>query len=213
MAEDDPPPLGGGLIKGVAPRPPFDESSQNYEAVGRLITAYANAEGALHQLARHLTGLSDEKARVLFAGMRVSDITDRVRALVRLNKTDSETAADIEACLVQLNEIASRRHSLVHRGSIFVFGVLLVNNVSTAKTMEGIEQETFRHAELKDMTSDCENIYLRLTQIVRPIDGSPEFSAGLRQPWRYKPARPKAQNQSRQKGSGSQKPPPDASQG
>jgi hypothetical protein len=209
MAKDNSP-SQGGLLDLLGPAP-FDESGQNYEAVGRLITAYANAEGALHQLARHLTGLSDDKARVLFAGMRVGDITDRIRALVRLNKTPNETAANIEACLVQLAEIASRRHSLVHRGSIFVFGTLFVSNVSTAKTTEGIEEEHFSYADLTNMALDCYQIYLRIMRVIHPFN--PAFVPLPHQPWRYKPAQPKAQNQSRRKDRGSQSPPPGTSRG
>jgi hypothetical protein len=208
---DNDPLVRQGILNALA-SPPFDESSQNYEAVGRFITAYANAEGALHEFARYLTGLSDEKARVLFANMRLSDITDRIRALMRLNKTEAETAANVEECLVQLNEIASRRHSLVHRGSIFVFGRLVVTNASTAKTIGGIEQEHFDHTDLQNLASDCRQIFLRLTQIIEPSTPDPTASL-LRGPWRYKPAEPKAQNRPRQKAPGSQRPPPDASQG
>jgi len=182
-------------MKRALTAPPFEESARNYEAVGRFITSYANAEDALHQLARHLTGLSDDKARVLFAGMRMSDLTDRIRAFVRLNKTEFNTATEIEACLVQLNEIAKRRHALVHRGSVFIFGVLLVSNVGTAKTIASIENERFEYADLTNMDLDCVQICLRLMQIFQPLTSDPAFVEVLRQPWRYKPTRPKAQNQ------------------
>jgi hypothetical protein len=64
--------------------PPFDESKQNYEALGRFITSYAHAEASLHELSRKPTGLSDEKARVLFAGMRLSVLHAITRSPVTL---------------------------------------------------------------------------------------------------------------------------------
>jgi hypothetical protein len=43
------------------------EDTPYFAAVGRFIVEYAAAEAAAHLLARHLSGLSDEKARIISA--------------------------------------------------------------------------------------------------------------------------------------------------
>ena len=51
-----------GLAKG--------SDKTHYEALGRFVASFANVEGIVHVLARKVSGLSDEKARILFGGMR-----------------------------------------------------------------------------------------------------------------------------------------------
>jgi hypothetical protein len=64
---------------------PLKESTALYEAVGRFVTAYANAETAVHMVARHLSGLSDQKARVTFSRMGLNEVTERIRGFVRID--------------------------------------------------------------------------------------------------------------------------------
>jgi hypothetical protein len=52
----------------------------SFEALGRFVTAYATAESGVHILARTLSGLADEKARIVFGGMRLTDAIDCIRA-------------------------------------------------------------------------------------------------------------------------------------
>jgi hypothetical protein len=101
----------GGLLGPLAP-PPIDEETSHCEALGRFITAYATAEAAVHILARKLSGLSDEKARAIFARMGMEDVMERARAMMRADKTERKIFADVDACFVQLKLIAKCRHKL-----------------------------------------------------------------------------------------------------
>jgi hypothetical protein len=58
------------------------ESVPYFAKVGRFIVAYAAAESMMHMLARHLSGLDDRKARIIFGGMPLRDLTERVRQMM-----------------------------------------------------------------------------------------------------------------------------------
>ncbi|HEX7563032.1 MAG TPA: hypothetical protein VF396_07220, partial [Bradyrhizobium sp.] len=66
-----------GAVPGAVPE--IKPDTPHYEALGRFVTTFATAEAAVHLLARHLSGLSDEKARIIFGGMRLPDISDIIR--------------------------------------------------------------------------------------------------------------------------------------
>lgn len=82
---------------------PTDKS--HYEMLGRFIAAFAHAEGAVHLVARELSGLPGDRARILFGGMRLSDVVDRLRQFINLDETNPETFAEIDDCLTQLTKI------------------------------------------------------------------------------------------------------------
>jgi hypothetical protein len=198
--------------------PPSNDKT-HYEALGRFLAAFANVEGILHVVARKLSGLSEEKARIVFASMRLSDVTDRIRNFIQLDradksKTTEETFADIEACLDQLRHIAIRRHNLVHRGATYFAGTFISSNSMIAKTLAGIESETILEKTLKDMHLDCGTIFLRLSYVVDATPRNDRWLNALRQRlWLYKP--PPANNETPppHEVSGSQKRQPRASRG
>jgi hypothetical protein len=170
-----------------------------YTAVGQFITAFASAEAAVHLIARWLTGLSDEKARAIFNGMRLTDLTDRVRAMMRIDNLDPKITSEIEACLVQLDVITDERHKLVHRSTSYVEGKLLVTNSLTAKSKTAILFDHFDEMQISAMYGDCLVICLRLAKFFGPKESEFDLSAVLHRPWRYKPARPKPPKTKRQK--------------
>jgi hypothetical protein len=60
------------------------EDTPYFAALGRFITQYAAAEAGVHLLCRHLSGLSDDKARALISGMRLR-VTNALTAKSALN--------------------------------------------------------------------------------------------------------------------------------
>jgi len=178
--------------------PEIKPDTPHYEAVGRFVTSFATAEAAVHMLARHISGLSDQKARIVFGGMRLPDLSEIIRQITRIDSLVTNIQAEIEACLTQIGLIAKRRHMIVHRSSNFFDGKLLVTNVLTTKSLKSTESEVFEIQEMSDMQSDCMRIYLRLAKIF-----SPEKHRDQRKPlvesfvygeWRYKPVPPKTPN-------------------
>jgi hypothetical protein len=77
----NPPPLG--ILGSLPPLQPTPENEPYFAALGRFIVSYAMAEHQVHLLARHLSRLSDAKGRIIFSSMRLSDLSERVRGLLR----------------------------------------------------------------------------------------------------------------------------------
>ena len=192
---------------------PGEHEADYYESLGRFITAYASAEAAVHELTRWVSKLSEAKARGIFAGMRLGDLTDRIRAMLRTDKADPALYAEIDTCLIQLDLIGDERNKLVHRSVSFVDGKLSVTNAYTAKTKDGIEFHTFSRTDLDNMKWDCDCIFWRLIKIVHPFFGSiPDAMVEfVMRSWRYKPAQPKTPKKPRQKGPAKRPPRPAAS--
>lgn len=194
MAE--PSPLEKLLLSGP---PPIRPDTPHYEAVGRFVTWFANAETSVHVLARKLSGMPDKKARIIFGGMRLADLTDVVRAMARLDKLPQGDYDEIDACLTQLNLIGSKRHALVHRSSNFFDNRIVVTNIQNSKSLESFEVDAFTVDQLADMQTDLSRILLRIRYIADPNDfdnaNAIEMVQLMRtQPWLYKHIPPKPRN-------------------
>src|ERR1700746_1894806 len=80
----------------------WPESGPGYfAALGLMITAYAMAEAGVNCHARSLSGLPDAKARAIFGRMRLPDLTDLVRQMMRINETPDDICQEVDACLAQ----------------------------------------------------------------------------------------------------------------
>ena len=174
------------------------DDKAHFQALGNFVMAYSNAEGMVHVLARKMSGLTDEKARVLFAGMRLGDVIDRLRQFARVDKIDEETYSEIDACLTQLVHISDLRHKLVHRGAAYFAGALIISNSMTARSIDHGETDIVDVFRLRNLTDDAGAIYLRLSFIADPDNTDRTLAAGLKsRPWRYKYVPPKPPNQKR----------------
>jgi hypothetical protein len=182
----------------------WPESEPGYFAeLGRMIAAYATAEAGVHCLVRYLSGLRDDKARAIFGRMRLPDLTDLVRQMMRMNETPDDIYQEVDACLVQLKAIADQRHKLVHRMVEYAGSHLSVSNLLTAKSFAAIERDVFSQRDLLNMNGDCIAIFHRLLRVIQPDgpDLGPEFPAFIRAPWRYKPTQ-RGSGKKQRRGSG-----------
>lgn len=172
----------------------FDpEQDYAYALMGRFMAEYARTEAYVHYLTRCRSGLNDETGRIAFAGMRLGDLTERLRGFIRLAEKEPGEYQDIDACLVQLKLVGKARHSLAHR-YVTVWKELL--SASTVYTSKGKhEEETYSLIQLEEMIDDCQRIRER---ILRHTDGEarrkerhdPTWLPTLFAPWRYKPLEP-----------------------
>lgn len=166
-----------------------------YAVIGRLVVEYARAETYVNLLARHLLG-NDHAGLIVFSGMRLGDLTDRIRGMLRVNQATEQDCADIDACLVQLDLIGKVRQKLTHRYvGLQAPELIQTHNLYTAKTPEGEEIAEFTPGQLNEMISDCIRIRRR---ILRHTDGEarrrerhdPDWIPKLFAPWRYRPLAP-----------------------
>lgn len=188
------------------------DDKAHFQQLGNFVIAYSNAEGMVHVLARKMSGLTDEKARILFAGMRLGDVIDRLRQFMRLDKINEETYSEVDSCLTQLAHISDLRHKLVHRGAAYFAGSLVVSNSMTSKSPASGETDIIDVFRLREITDDSGTIFLRLSLIAQPDKTDATLVAQLKaRPWRYTHVPPKPPNQKRRGTPEEPPPPPDAS--
>lgn len=182
----------GGLAKPFVPAP---EDEPYYAAIGRFIVQYAACEGAVHMLARRLSQIKDERARLLFGGMRTGDVIDRIRSMWRLRKHSEKNTAELETCLTQYDIMGTCRDKIAHRFTSYHSGAILVSNMLTAKNLVHAERDVFSLEDLKNLYSDCTRLYLRFEDIYRgKLMRSPHDAMMrpiVRIAWRYTPPAPK----------------------
>jgi len=176
-----------------------ERDQKHYAAFGRFIAAYALAEAMLHTAARYFSGIEDAAPRIIFSGMRLGDLAERVRGLTR---SKGEIHSEIDACLIHLEKIAKVRHKLVHRTvTLLSAGGMMVSNNLIAKSLLDAEEDTFDLETLENMGRDCIVIAVRLIFLTEPNLPNRE-AADLRSKhgaWRYKPPPPKSKGKSRRK--------------
>lgn len=162
-----------------------------YEAIGRLVTQYAMAEAALHVAAWKISGLSEERGRLIYSGMRTADIVKRVRGMFEANRNEQSIRDDFEACYTQLNVIGTARDHLVHRAVNYEEGKLKVSNEVTARVINKAESHVYSWDDLFNMRGDCLSISYRFLCLLLDIPPETEGARQLqraRGPWLYKPA-------------------------
>ena len=166
--------------------------TEYYAAFGRFIATYARAEAAVNMAARHFSTLDDDLARVIFGGMRLTDLAEKIRKMMPANQTVSK---DIDACLTQLDLISKERDKLVHRRVKYEpTKGLTVTNILTAKIVINYEEVSFTRDMLEDLEGDCRSIYLRLflkMEFPSDLELRDPTLLSLYDAWRYKPLPPK----------------------
>jgi len=194
---------------------PSSDDKPYYEAIGRFVVAYAQLEGVLHTLARRLSGLKDDKARIVFSGMRLGDLNTRIRGLLRVTKRSPKVKADIEACLSQCDVIGIERDKMVHRYVQYATGTISISNEMTAKSPLAAERDLFTINDLMRLQIDCWTIVLRIMHIMGPAFIRAADKKELRmlhEPWQYKPRQRQTQKkQSRKKATAKLPTPPRSS--
>jgi hypothetical protein len=159
-----------------------------YIAVGRLILAYAAAEAYAHLYLRFLSGISDKRARVIFAGMRLGDIKTRIRGIARLKK-NPEIAQEVDYLLSQLELIREKRDLLAHQVLIAEpIEKFSLTNALVAKNIRDVMRTPLTAEEMGDMRVDCDAIRLRFLFLRRSRPPSRQKVASLFPAWLYKPA-------------------------
>jgi hypothetical protein len=167
--------------------PPEDQPY--YAALGKFIASYAGAESQVHVVARRLTRLNDDKARIVFSGMRLGDLAERVRGLLRVSKARNRRYDEVDGCLRQLDLIATQRNNLVHRFVTYEAGKIKVTNIVVSKSISAPEWDTFTITDFENMESDCTAITLRLWASLGN-KMKPDVKLWANEPWRYKPPQP-----------------------
>lgn len=168
------------------------EEDRYFASFGRFIAAYAMAEAGAHVAARHFSGMPEEKGRIMFSGMRLSDLFDRLRQFV----VGTAHATDIDALISHMNAIGDARDHCVHRLVEYHHGRgLVVTNRLTCKSASSPQPRTFTRSILDDMEYDCRHIFARFVWACGARDDVSPVMAGItllemHGPWRYTSPQP-----------------------
>jgi hypothetical protein len=213
MAKDS---FVAGLLPFLNPPSPPKEDDPYFAALGHFIVGYASAEHQVHALARRLARVTDAKGRIIFSGMRLGDLAERVRGLLRATNASEKLYKEADACITQLDVIGTQRNKLVHRFTMYHKGAIWVTNLPIAKSNAAIESESFTLTDLENMHIDCVCIMLRLTYVRGRKPETKEYRETLRWsrgPWRYTPPLPVPKAKQRPSVPQPQKPRPPSSRG
>lgn len=185
------------LASGLQPylNPPQTTDDEEYcAAIGKFIITYAGSEVTVHQIARKLSGVTDKKARLLFAGMRIGDVVTRVNSLLGISKLGAKARADISDCLEQFDCIGKQRDKMVHRSVDIRSNQVGVTNIFTAKSILAYERDLFSMSDILGLTLDCLAITIRLSEFIgkrtKKNTTSYRIVRSAHGPWRYKPPQP-----------------------
>lgn len=175
------------LLANFAKQRQKPDEDRTFAAFGRFIASYALAEAGFHIAARSFSGMPENKARIVFAGMRLGDVIERVLRLVN----ETPHAKEIEELSNQFNLIGAARDQFVHRLIEYRHREgLIVTNRLTCKTVTETEPRTFTVPELEAMEYDCRVIFGRLALATNHPDASNVNTdvsmMGLFGSWRYK---------------------------
>jgi hypothetical protein len=192
---------------------------EHFEEFGRFIAAFAQTEAQVHTLARWPSKMDDERARIVFHGLRITDSIDRLLALARIatrpkhllggEELRPDHAKIVTEAISQFQIVGTTRHKLVHRTVRMTLAGLHVTNAFTAKNILSVEGDlVITLQDLKNMKQDCAVIYLQLAAIMHPergdgLDGPSDYG-----PWRYTPPPQAPQKPKHGKGQKSPKPRP-----
>ncbi len=173
--------------------PEIDEERVALFAVlGEFITSFAFTEAGLHVFFRKLTGMKEDAARIVCAGMRNSDLIRKIKDLSEISDLAEETKARVRRILKQLLIVSEIRDHVVHRWSVFYPGssVALSTDFLTAKTQVApvnfirYDKETITNAQM-----DLWMMQVELMAISTPrLHQNPDKKSYLTYSWRYKPA-------------------------
>jgi len=172
--------------------PPPPSEKDYYATIGEFIVSYAQAECLVNQLGRKLSGLKEDKARILFAGMRFGDMKSRILAMLRISKRTQKTKKEIEVCLQHLDVIGLERDKMCHRSFAYEAWSVRITNQLTAKSMLEYEQDLFSLGDLLAMQLDCLKITIRISHVINPAlrrEANKRFLHQIHGPWTYTPAR------------------------
>ncbi len=154
--------------------------TEYFAALGKFIVSFASAENALHELARKVSEMKDDKARIIFSKKKHEYLTEIISELIANDEkwNSSDTKIILKNCFDQLKAIASSRNKLAH-GIVSIeklsglFGLpspsghfLKTTNERTAKKSVDITLDTYTLQNLREMEIDCDLISLRLFYIM-----------------------------------------------
>lgn len=167
-----------------------DPRTRILRALGLFITNYAMVETAVHIYARKLIAIDDRKARILFAGITVTKLVEKISLLLALAGYGEVDRREFCELAGQLKRISAVRHLLAHNGVTFTSDQEVLSHKGfVSRDPDATQPQELTLEQLHALVDDCAFMFVRFTAITEPTVWEMGNVASLRdaafQPWRY----------------------------
>jgi len=164
-----------------------DYFTQLYESLGRLVALFANTEILFHSVFRMLTGMTKENARIVCAGMRGRDLTERLTSLMKISSFSEKRKERVIEIRDHFEEIRKLRNYASHRlTAIASDEVAFLDTTSQAEIPNIAKYKIF---ELQNASNDLSQIYKELVMFQIHFHEM-THEEHLTYAWQYKPHAP-----------------------
>jgi hypothetical protein len=165
-----------------------DQGGAYFEALGRFIDNYSDAEYAIYDYLVSLTGLDFNSANAILSGTRVDAAISFIRRLHAARRV--EISVEVEDVLVHLATLNTARNELVHFGTYFDSDRWrVVSTAAKAHLPEKAKEWRISTNTLYDMADDAEKAALTLLAILKPsLKRRTDWKDALSRAWLYKSA-------------------------
>lgn len=127
-------------------------SPEHYQAIGEFVVQYSMLESVFHSVFECQSGLPKDMSRSVVGGMRLKDVIDRTKRVMRAKNAPESQFNLFEAIEATLNPISAFRDKVIHRVWLnSEFGPVLMN-ICGAKSSAGLVKEVVTTEELKQQT-------------------------------------------------------------
>lgn len=195
--------LGGSRALWLQYQVPASETKEGiererayYEALGRFVQIFAEAEKLVWQTLVHYAGISHEVAKIVLTAGKIDQCATHIKQIAAAINAPKEKRDDLELVLQQLGIINGVRDAILHYGATAIAeGRGKVSDAWKAKS----EPKEFPISDtaLAEMADDARHIIAHLAyhHLGRPWPRAAQNISFLEQvlqrPWRYKhPSRP-----------------------
>ena len=175
---------------------PFDGTTheefppEHYQAIGKFITMYSMIESFFHDIFALYSGLDSDTSRAIMGGMRMKDVIERIKRLIKLRELDPRILLDIEQIDTLIDPLSQFRDKIVHRVWLQSDRGPVLLNLSGAKSMATITQESVSTEDLNQKTRETLEVALRVMPHAitdTQWEAMPDlFRSMMQAPWRDK---------------------------
>jgi hypothetical protein len=181
----------------------IEEEDRYLLALGRFISAFSQAEGAVQLAFWELAGVSSPIAQAVFSGVRVDAASSFIARIAAAKRWKAERTDKFQCTLLHLSEINRLRNDILHYGTSrrLAKDEWLVTNKTFAHIPKKVRNLRVSPALLDAATADLRIITMQIILLGcgKRMRAPPSMLAWARsQPWRYKsPPQEQARSRSR----------------
>lgn len=123
-------------------------TAEHYQAIGEFVVFYSLLESQFHEVFARYANIPKEACRAVIGGMRLKDVIERTKRVMKLNGVDQKLIANFEACEAILNPLSVFRDKVIHRVWIQGEQGPTLSNWSGAKSEATILEEVVTTEEI-----------------------------------------------------------------